>query len=127
MELDGVVDVSNGFGTFPFMIRSLDSSLKSPAMLEHLSLRIEFMQPWTFSDDDWSQPIGLLEVWRQMDLILTRPTCLRLQRVEIIAVLPKEVEILQMGGIETLIYDRLPLLRAKDILIVKEVEGSGNM
>jgi hypothetical protein len=119
-----MIDVSSGFGTFSYMLRSLDSSLKSPVIPEHLSLRIEFIQPWIVSTDtNWSHPV--LEIWRQMDLILTRLTCSQLRKIDIFAIIPGPAEAhIEMGDMETLVYDRLPFLRAKNMLIVQNADDS---
>lgn len=92
------------------MLRILDCSLNSPALLEHLTFKIEFDTELSILGDLWSQ----------LDLILTRPTCSRLQSVHIVTLPFPDANIDAMYDVEVILPRLLPLLHAKGILVVEE-------
>jgi hypothetical protein len=94
------------------MLSALDSSLRSPSMLKHLSLRIESVD----EDTKWSR----LSIWSEMDSILIRPTCSRLRSVRITVILPTEAQIYVQGDVESVVPHLLPRLYAKVILLVEK-------
>jgi hypothetical protein len=112
IELHGVIKLKAGTGPLYLMLRTLDCSLRSPATLEYLSVKIE---PFD-KNNEWSES----NIWNEMDSILTRPTCSRLRKVRIIPVIISEAQSDAMGNVEALISPLLPLLHAKGILVVEK-------
>jgi hypothetical protein len=94
------------------MVRALDCSLKSPALLEHLTFKIEFIF--------FAELSVLGDIWSQMDLILTRPTCSHLQSVRIVIILAPDANIDGMEDMEVILPRSFPLLHAKGILVVEK-------
>jgi hypothetical protein len=114
--------LGDDFYLFSFVIRSLFTSLISPATLEHLQLNIDFS-----GVDDSSTLCDNLrdaDLWRHLDSIATHPTDSRFQRVDISIeytyyddVDEPDVDI----KVKKAVLDGLPLLRMKGILFVKAV------
>ena len=122
----------------PFLMRSLCSSLTSPATLEHLEFNIwfcansnEFEFEYDDSDSDsddyevstFYDDLRDADVWRQLDSITTHPTGSRLQRVDISInyYFDDQGEESDKQKVSKAVLDGLPLLRAKGILFVKAV------
>ena len=129
---------SYDFDILSFLMRSLCSSLTSPATLEHLEFNIwfcansnEFEFEYDDSDSDsddyevstFYDDLRDADVWRQLDSITTHPTGSRLQRVDISInyYFDDQGEESDKQKVSKAVLDGLPLLRAKGILFVKAV------
>lgn len=122
---------TDSFHLLNLFLKTLSSSLQSPATLEHLKLRCDIMSHRVGS---FTHAIRALDVWVELDSLANNPRYARLRRIDLnITLFVQDVEIYVETGsaprerlqVQNMLPQKLPLLSSKGILrlLVQSVEG----
>ena len=114
---------TENFDIFPFLIRSLRTSLISPATLEHIIFNIVFEGCYRHNEIDYHSFFDDLRcAWSHLDPIIIHPSGSRLKRVDINIEFAFRSDDDYVEEVSEAVLDALPLLREKGILFVETLK-----